>query len=65
MARSQFCFRPFPISRKKYAAGNLRKWTLPRSRVPISKQHYREVAAHYRQLSVEHLDYQAQREIAD
>lgn len=32
---------------------------------PISKQHYREMAAHYRQLLVEHLDYQAQREIAD
>src|SRR6516162_398070 len=29
----QFCFRPFPISRKKCAAGSLRKWTLPRSRV--------------------------------
>jgi hypothetical protein len=25
---------------------------------PISKQHYREMAAHYRQLLVEHLDYQ-------
>jgi hypothetical protein len=25
----------------------------------------REMAAHYRQLLVEHLDYQAQREIAD
>ena len=23
---------------------------------PISKQHYREMAAHYRQLMVEHLD---------
>jgi hypothetical protein len=33
MARSQFCFRPLPISRKKCAAGNLRKWTLPSSRV--------------------------------
>jgi hypothetical protein len=32
---------------------------------PISKQHYREMATHYRQLLVEHLDYQAQREIAD
>jgi hypothetical protein len=32
---------------------------------PISKQHYREMAAHYRQLLVEHLDYQAQREIVD
>ena len=29
----QFCFRPFPISPKKCAAGSLRKWTLPRSRV--------------------------------
>ena len=25
---------------------------------PISKQHYREMAAHYRQLLVEHLDVQ-------
>ena len=25
---------------------------------PISKQHYREMAAHYRQLLVEHLDLQ-------
>ena len=31
---------------------------------PISKQHYREMAAHYRQLLVEHLDVQ-RREPAD
>jgi len=32
---------------------------------PISKQHYREMAAHYRQLLVEHLDYQEQRDTGD
>jgi hypothetical protein len=31
---------------------------------PISRQHYREMAAHYRQLLVEHLDV-TQREHAD
>jgi hypothetical protein len=28
---------------------------------PISKQHYREMAAHYRQLLVEHLDVRPER----
>jgi len=32
---------------------------------PLSRRHYREMAAHYRQLLVEHLDTSAQEHLAE
>jgi DNA-binding GntR family transcriptional regulator len=49
------------IERRRRAGSFVRRPTFLRAVDLASKQHYREMAAHYRRLLVEHLDYQEQR----